>query len=319
MKKTVLRRLLCALLCAAILAGFAGCKSGQTDPAADAVDNAGGDLREKMAALTVTDQTLGIAGKYGKLSDIKDGSFEFGLIGRWITADDAYSYTFSETGVLSTSTADGFKELPYTCITVGDYKIICVGTELPPVSETDAEEEAEDSTKEDAKKSDTRLSFFAYSIENSVLYLMPVAQTDAPSESLFMVMYRTDGIGNIDQPLADNPISVRSFAGTWKSDKGSFTIEGGTLKVGQDSYTISMNERHALAVEKDGKSTSYVATLGVSNKADTKDKTKVTQSTILSLSFVSEENNKPNLSSLLTESKTTDGFDTLYTGTFTLQ
>ena len=62
MKNRSVQGAVCALLCLALALCAAGCAKKQPV-----------DLREKLTALAVTDEDLGIAGTYGALSDVEDG------------------------------------------------------------------------------------------------------------------------------------------------------------------------------------------------------------------------------------------------------
>ena len=281
MKNGTMKRVLCAILCVLMAAAFAACGAKK-----------GVDIAAKVNALMVTDQTLGIAGKYTKLPEVEGGSIDADLVGTWVTADGDMTYTYGEDGTLKVTTElYGDSELPYTCVTIGEYKILCEEMQLDP------------EMYEGAKEGDTMLSYTAYSVEKDVLYQVVVEEVNedyTSHTSALVTLYRADESGSAAAAIAANPIDIKSLNGTWVCDKGSFTIADGTLKLGEDTYTISLDEKNDLVVEKDGKSTAYNMAVSVMKEYDYEDRTQFTASTGLGISYTGAgENDQPNLASLM--------------------
>lgn len=302
MGKKQIKRAFCAVLCALIAVSFAACKAKQPG-------KTGVDVLEKLNALAVSDRELGIAGKYTKLSEITDGSIDKDLVGTWITADGEMTYIYGEDGSLTVkSETYGDSDMPFTCVTVGGYKILCEEIELSPEFYDGAEE------------GDTQLSYTAYSVENDALYQVIVEEVNedyTSSMSALVTLYRADETGSAAASVAKNPISLKALEGTWTSDKGSFTIEDGALTIGEDSFSISFDEKNDLVVEKDGLSTAYNMAVSATKEYDYEDRTQFTASTVMGISYKgADENDKPNLISVL-DYYEYDGW--YYSGSFKLQ
>ena len=302
-----MKKVLCAVLCILIVAAFAGCGAGK--PASASVN-----LIEKLNALTVSDQTLGIAGKYAKLTDIQDGSIDADLIGTWCTPDGETTYTYSEDGVFkATSATFGDHEATFTCLTIGDYKILCEESELSP------------EFYDGAQPGDTQISYAAYSVENDALYQVVVEEVNEDFTSTYSVlvtMFRADETGSAAAAIAKNPIDLAALNGTWADeDKGSFTMADGKLTLGEDDFNVSFNEKNQLVVEKDGRSIAYHMAVSKLKEYDYEDRTQFTESTMMGLSYTgADENDKPNLLPVLTDYKTEFEYDTwYYSGSFKLQ
>lgn len=305
MNKTTVKRIFCAILCAAIALSLAACgaKTTKTD---------GVDLREKLASLMVTDEKLGIAGKYVKLSDVEGGSIDADLVGTWITADGETTYSYSADGTAKATSVYGDNEAPFTCITIGDYKIICEEVELSP------------EFYDGAQPGDTQLSYTAYSVENDALYQVIVEEVNedyTSNMSALVTLYRADETGSAAASIEKNPIDMSALNGTWADDeKGSFTIEDGVLTLGADNYNVSFDEKNQLVVEKDGQSTAYHMAVSMMKEYDYEDRTQFTTSTMMGVSYTgADENDVPNLLSVLTDYKTEFEYDSwYYSGSFKL-
>lgn len=273
----------------------------------------GVNIVEKLTALMVSDKTLGIAGKYSTLADIRDGSVDPDVIGTWTTADGDMTYTYGEDGVVKiTSEVYGDSQAPFTCLTIDGYKILCEEVELSPEYYDGAEE------------GDTQLAYTAYSVENGAMYQVVVEEVNedyTSSMSALVMMYRADETGSAAAAIADNPINLQALNGTWTSDQGSFTISGGTLTLGGDSFQLSLDEKNDLVVEKDGASTTYNMAVSVMKEYDYEDRTQFTTSTVMGISFTgADENDKPNLLPVLDDYKAAYEYDSwYYSGSFKLQ
>ncbi|MBR5619453.1 MAG: hypothetical protein IKW76_06945 [Clostridia bacterium] len=306
MKMNRIKSIFCLILCALLVLSFTACKAKPSG-------KSGVDVVEKLNSLTVSDKTLGIAGKYAKLSDIRDGSIDKDLVGTWTTADGDMTYIYGEDGVLQVkSETYGDSEMPFTCLTVGGYKILCEEMELSS------------EFYDGAQEGDTQLSYTAYSVENDALYQVIVEEVNedfTSSMSALVTLYRADDTGSAAAAIAKNPIDLQSLNGTWTSEKGSFTIEDGTLTLGEDSFDVSVDAQNRLVVEKDGQSTAYNMAVSSMKEYDYEDRTQFTASTALGVSFTgADENDKPNLLSVLDDYKTEYDYDSwYYSGSFKLQ
>lgn len=310
MKKSMLIKIVCTVLCLSMIAAFAGC--GAKTPGEKSPEAAGVDLREKLAALTVSDKELDIAGKYTALSEIPGITDDPDIVGTWESADGETIFTFTEDGRAKATALGEENEAPYGCVKIGDYDILCEEIALSP------------EFYEGAKEGDTAVTYTAYEIDGDVMYSVTVEEVNedfTSSMSAIVAMYRVDESGSAAKAKAGNPIALSTFAGTWESDKGSFTIEGDKLTLGDESYDISVNEDGALVVGKDGKSTAYGMSIISSKEYDYEDRSKSTQSVGLSLFYVgADENDKPNLVSILEDWKAEYDYEEYrYTGNFNLK
>ncbi|MBQ7543009.1 MAG: hypothetical protein IJT44_12035 [Clostridia bacterium] len=308
MKESTVKRIVCMILCAVIAVSLAGC--GAKKPASEP---AGVNLIEKLTSLMVSDKDLGVAGKYTKLSEIEGGSIDADLVGTWITADGETTYTYDADGTSKATTAYGDNEAPFTCLTVGDYKIICQEVELSP------------EFYDGAQPGDTQLTYTAYSVENDALYQVIVEEVNedyTSNMSALVTLYRADETGSAAASIKKNPIDMAALNGTWADDeKGSFTIEDGVLTLGEDSFNLSFDEKNQLVVEKDGQSTAYHMAVSKMKEYDYEDRTQFTTSTMMGVSYTgADENDKPNLLPVLSDYKTEYGYDSwYYSGSFKLQ
>lgn len=308
MNRMLWKSVVCALLCAFVVASFAGCGAKGAGSSSGSVDVLG-----KLTSLAVSDEALGIAGKYSALSDIPDGAVDPALVGTWVTADGEMTYTFTEDGrEKTTSTFLEDSEVPFTCLTVGDCRILCEELAFSP-EYTDG-----------AKKESTKLIYKAYSAENDALYQVNVEETgeesDATQSSLVM-LYRADGTGSAAASIAKNAISLQSLAGTWESEKGGFTIRDGKLKCSKGSFELRFDERNDLVAEKGGHATAYKMVLSVQKDPDAGDETQAAESVRMNLTYTGSNGlDKPNLLSVLDDWKKDYNWDSwYYTGQFTLQ
>ncbi|MBQ9517780.1 MAG: hypothetical protein IJR60_06850 [Eubacterium sp.] len=272
------------------------------------------NLRDKISSLMASDNSLALKGKYNALGEIKDGSVDKDIVGTWKTADGETTYTYNEDGTSKAETKDyGSTEAKFTCIAVNEYKVLC-------------EEVPMESTDENGKTvTTTVVSYSTYSAENDALYIVPVEDTTDEnmdsSQYAVISLYRTDDSGSIDAALAKNKVSLETYNGTWKSEKGEFTIADGTLTVGKDSYDISIDDKNQLVVEKDDASTAYSASISVRKQYDSEDKTKATETTSMSIYYTGEDGKDvPNLASVIDDWHADYGWETYYySGTFDLQ
>ena len=271
------------------------------------------NLREKLSALMVTDEAAGVKGKYNALSEIAEGSVDKDLVGTWTTADGKTSYAYKQDGTVTAQSEYGDAQAKFTCLKAGDYRLICEEAEMT-------------STDVDGNEtSSTVISYSSYQIENDVLYFTTVEDTTDEnmdsSQYALIVMYRADENGSTEAAMAKTEIALDSFAGTWTSEKGEITIDGSTLKLGDEVYNISLNEKAQLVVEKDGESTAYAANISVRKQYDDNDKTKAEETTALGLYYTgADENDKPNLLTVMDDWKAEYQWDSFYySASFDLQ
>ncbi len=292
------KRRLAALLVLTLALCSAGCAKKQPV-----------NLREKLAALAVTDEALGIKGAYGALSDIPDGRPDPDLVGKWITADGSTAYTYAADGTEKIESEDfGTFDARYTCITRGDYRLLC---EEATVTGTDAD----GNTGESAV-----LSYTAYRVENDALYMVTVEERDeryTSHQAALIMMLRADASGSTEQAMARNPISMDTLNGSWSGDKGDFTVENGTLTFNGAAYALSFNEKNRLVVTRDGQATDYAMNVSVfKTYGDWEDET-----VRLGLYYTGADgNDKPNLLPLLDDWRTDYQWeDWYYSGSFELE
>ena len=268
------------------------------------------NLRDKLESLMTSDDALGIKGKYSVLADITDGKVDKDLVGTWKTADGETSYTFGEDGTAKATSEYGDSEVKFTCLTLGEYKVMC------------EESEMESSDIDGNTTTSTVISYSTYDVDNDALYFTNVEDTTDEymdsSQYALMIMYRADENGSVDAAIAKNKIALDSFAGTWASEKGEITIADGTLTVGDDVYDISINDKGKLVVDKDGAFTEYSVNISVRKQYEGEDKTQSTETTALGLYFTgADENDKPNLESVLDDWG--EFMPNYYSATFDLQ
>ena len=308
MNTNLWKRAVCVLLCALAAATLAGCGAKKSAGSA----SAGVDVREKLTSLTVSDEALGVAGKYAALSEIRDGSVDPDLVGTWTTADGEMTYTFTQDGrEIMSSTYIEDAEVPFTCMTAGGHKLLCEELSFSPESD------------ENVKKAGTKLVYKAYSVENDALYQVTVDETreekDTVQSSLVM-LYRADATGSAAAAIAANLISVDALSGSWTSEKGSLTIRDGKLKCGKDSFSLRFDEQNRLVAEKGGRETAYKIVLSV-QKDYAADTAQAVESMQMNLTYTGANGlDKPNLQSVLDDWKKEYSWDSwYYTGKFTLQ
>ncbi len=295
MKNRSFRRAVCVLLCLVLALCAAGCAKKQPV-----------DLREKLSALAVTDEDLGIAGAYSALSDIEDGKADPDLVGRWVTADGRTAYTYDADGTAKVESEDfGTFDTKYTCASRGGSKLLF---EEATMTSTDTEGNTEESAA---------LSCTAYRVENDALYMVTVEERDemfTSHQAALVMMFRADKSGSAAAAIAKNPIDLACLNGTWSGEKGDLTIENGTLRTGNESYPLSLDGQNRLVVGKEGAATAYNMNLSVyKTYGDWPDKT-----TRLGLYYTgADENDKPNLLPLLDDWKTDYQWeDWYYSGSF---
>ena len=292
------KRIVCAALCLLLVLSYVGCAAKKTEV----------NVIEKLSALTVSDEELGIKDKYAALSDVTGGSVDAALVGKWVSADGKTVYTYAADGTQKIESEDyGSFDAKYTCLTCGDYRILC---EEVPMTSTDVDGNTTESTA---------LSYTAYSIENDVLYMAVVEEHDpmfTTNQTALVSMFKADSSGSADKAVAKNPIALSCLNGTWETEKGSITIKAGAVTCNGESGKLSFDDSNRLVVELDGKTTAYGMSVTI-----LKDYGENTETNVLALSYTgADENDRPNLLPVLDDWKTDYGWDTwYYTGSFKLQ
>ncbi len=299
-----MKKALCLVLCLLMAVSLFGC--GQS--AAKEIN-----LRDKLASLVTTDEGIGLKGKYSALEDVAGGAVDKDLVGTWKTADGETAYTYNEDGTTIASSSYGDVESRFTCITVDAYRIICEEATM-------TSEDAEGNVTEE-----TVLSYSTYEVDNDALFMTVVEDTtDEFADSSYtalVAMYRADETGSTEASMAKNKIDVDTFAGAWASEKGEFTIADGKLTLGEEVFDISVNEKGKLVAAAGDASTEYSFNLVLRKQYEDEDKTNATETTAMGVYYTgADENDKPNLLSVLDDWKADYQWDEYYyTGTFDLQ
>jgi hypothetical protein len=296
-----MKKVLSVVLCVVMATSLFGCSMSFSKEI---------NLREKLDALMVSDEALGIKGKYNALSDITDGSIDKDLIGVWKSADGTTTYTFSEDGTAKAASEYGEAEAKFTCLSIGEHMILCEESEM---ESTDVDGNTTKSTV---------VSYSSYEVDGGVLCFTNVEDTTDEfvdsSQYAFMIMFSADENGSTEKAMAKNKVALDSFTGTWTSEKGEFTIADGTLTIGDETFDIYMDDNGKLVADKDGKTSAYSVNISVRKQYDSEDKTKFTQTTAIGLYFTgADENDKPNLEAVLDD--WSDFQPNYFTGTFDLQ
>ena len=297
-----MKKALCIVLCLVMSLSLFGCGMSFKKEV---------NLREKLDSLMATDEELGIKGKYEKFEDIKDGKVDKDLAGTWKTADGKTTYVYNDDGTAKVTMEDyGDNETTFTCITSGDYKVLCEGAEM-------------ESTDVDGNTTKTPVvTYYTYEADKDVLYMSVVEDTtDENMDSaqyVLVMLYRADEDGSIEKAMSKNTVSLDSFTGKWKSETAELTIADGTLKAGKKTYDISIDNNGQLIVEDGESKSAYSVTVSIRKQYDGEDKTKSTKITSFGMYYSNEnENEKPNLIDILED--WSDFQPNYYTGTFDLQ
>ena len=299
-----MKRIICLALCILMAVSLFGCGKS----AAKEIN-----LRDKLASLMTTDEGIGLKGKYAALEDIADGTVDKDLVGTWKTADGETAYTYNEDGTSKATSTYGDSESRFTCITVDAYRVICEEAKM-------TSEDAEGNVTEE-----TVLSYSTYEVDNDALFMTVVEDTtDEFADSSYtalVIMYRADDTGSTGASMAKNKIAIDTFAGTWASEKGEFTIADGKLTLGEDVYDISVNEQGRLVVASGDTATEYPVNLVLRKDYENNDKANATGTMSIGIYYTgADENDKPNLLSVLDDWKTDYQWDDYYySGTFDLQ
>ena len=299
-----MKKIVCLALCILMAVSLFGCGKSSAKEIY---------LRDKLTSLMTTDEGIGLKGKYAALEDIADGTVDRDLVGTWKTADGKTAYVYNEDGTSKATSTCGDSESRFTCITVDAYKVIC---EEATMTSEDADGNVTESTV---------LSYSTYEVDNDALFMTVVEDTtDENADSSYtvlVVMYRADDTGSTEASMAKNKIAIDTFAGTWASEKGEFTIADGKLTLGEDVYDISVNEQGRLVVASGDASTEYPVNLVLRKDYENNDKANATETISMGISYTgADENDKPNLLSVLDDWKTDYQWDDwYYTGTFDLQ
>ena len=292
------KKLIAILLAALILTAFAGCSV--TFEKTTSID-----LKAKLASLLVNDKDTDLS----KATDLAD----LNIVGTWKTADESVTYTFeefNETGKATATVSGQTTTVTYKCLDI-DGKFI-LQEEVPMMSYTDDSEEPVETTA---------IVNTAYEIENDVLYMVSVEEMGDETTSFqaaLQIMYRADENGSIEDAVSRNPISIESLYGSWEEDGKAFTLDADGLKVGDDVYAVSV-EGDKFVAEKDGEKTEYSFRLTYSKVYTDNSKTEIEkEGYVFFLSFTGkDENDKPNLASVLSDWKTEYDYDEwLYSGNF---
>ncbi len=302
------------LIVALLLSVLVGC-SGNDTAADDGIN-----IRNMLTSLMVTEADLDLVDKYESVADIKDGTVDADLVGLWVSADESMKYTFLEDGVQNVETelygsSTGIK---YTCLPIGDYKILC--EDLTVMSYTDDSEEATEMQE---------LGYTAYSIQNDVLYMVTVESMDeeyTSNAASLIILYKVDENGDFSAAVANNPISMSSFYGEWTSEEGpsckidkkGITISDDSVNYGNQPLPISIKGNDKLVIEAGDKTTEYGFNIADIRTYTVEDEKKTLDSETFDLLLTysgQDEEDKPNLVDIMTDWKTEYGYDSWYYAT----
>ena len=284
------------------------------------------NLRDKLVSLAATDAALGLRDKYSSFDDITGGFIDTDLVGTWNT-NYGLTWTYNEDGTI-TDAEGGSDHYRGQTISTGDYTIqiyyqrfICMSVDAYNVICEEAKMTIKDA--ESKVTESTALSYSTYEVNNDALFLTYTYDTfdDTINELLYdtietdynsayfylLVMYRVDENGSTEAAVAKNSISPDTFAGTWVSENGEFTVADGKLSLGEDTFDISVDGRGDvfvnLTVTSDYSTTEYTVFFSVSVQYDDENRTDEIIDLSMQLSYWSEdENDKPNLLPVLDES-----------------
>ncbi|MCR5795220.1 MAG: hypothetical protein K6G61_07770 [Solobacterium sp.] len=296
-------------IASAVLVSLAGC-SGQAPGSTEA---SGVNMRTKFDALVTSEKELGLADKYASITEIPDGKIDEKLVGTWVSADGDIIYTYNADGTASAELAayDLKNDVTYTCIEIDGKKVVCEDTVL-------------DHYDTDGNITQTPVvAYSTYEVTDNALYISTVENTDETFSSYtcsVIPLYKADEQGNAGEAIKASPIAIETYYGTWKADKGTFTISADGLVYDGGTYALSLDSMNRLVAEKDGKATAYKAAVYYVKMYDPETKTIESEGYTLNLNYTGEdENDKPNLLPLLDDWKTDFGWnDYLYSGTFRL-
>lgn len=285
MKKNI-KPILALLLCAVLAVGvFAGCSVSftKTEPI---------DIKSALGSLLCTEEELGLAGKYEKLADIKVASIDEAIVGTWFSADGELKFTYNSDGTCKVEAYDSQDESVFTCLTVGEKKILAQEATMTEYDENDKEVES------------TVVTYSAYSTNDNVMCMAAVGDeaNDGSNQKIttLQVYYKADEDGSIDSALTAHPYDIASLKGTWKGDKGDLVFDGENLTVGEESYKVYFGGQNELTVEKDNTGFLYELTLTYSKYYGGEDNKLESESYGIGLTYTGEnKDDRPNLENVL--------------------
>ncbi len=292
-------------MAALVVSVFTGCgssKPGEDTTQEAAAGTASVNWKEKLNAMLTSEKDLGIEGKYTSVSEITDGKADPDLLGTWKTADENFTYEIREDGtIVSSSELYELKnELPFTCITVGDRKVLCVDATVSDYGEED-----------EANRPTHYVSYDTYEVDNGVLYMVSVDndQDELTFNALSLVVfYKADESGDISKALEDNPVNPEFLYGDYTYEEGTISIDekgmtvvGGPEDLGTDPLPIRLDERGNLLVEANGTTTEYNLGFALVREYEDETKAKLSKKEYqISLSYEAEDkDDHPNLEGIM--------------------
>lgn len=308
------------LVCTTVLAVsvFTGC--GSSKPAEDTTEEAAAgavsvNWKEKLNSMLTSEQELGIGGKYTSVSEITDGKVDPDLLGLWKTADENFTYEIKEDGtIVSSSELYEIKsELPFTCITVGDRKVLCTDATVSAFGEED-----------EANRPEHYVSYDTYEVDNGALYMVSVDndQDELTFNALSLVIfYKADESGDISKALEDNPVNPEFLYGDYTYEEGTISIDekgmtivGGPEDLGTDPLPIRFDNRGRLIVEAKGATTEYGLGFALVREYEDETKTKLTKKEYqITLSYDAEDmDDRPNLEGIMANWHDEYGYEDYY-------
>ena len=299
MKTKRILTILCALTM--VLTMLAGCGSGNASGGTAAKQ----DKRELLKSMFTSEEELEIADKYHKVADITDGKVDPDLVGVWKNADQTYTSYFNEDGTVSFESTDfgNSDPLPYTCLTVGDQKLICQETPVEDLSE-DAEQ-----------KNTTEMTYVSYKVEGDVMYQVVVDDVYPGVTyvtTALLTYYRADESGDIAKALSDNPENIESLYGDWNFEGGTvhiddkgMTVTGGPDELGKDPLPIRITEAGDLEVKAKDSTSNYRFNLTINTnfKDDTKKEIEKQEYGLNLFYTGADKDDRPNLADIMEDWK----------------
>lgn len=263
------------------------------------------NLLKVFKSLDKREDELGLANKYGSVSDVNFGSIDSGLVGNWLSSDGSESYSFSAEGnIKSRHSLFGTKiETQYTTFNIDGTNIIAYDAVSVSLSDQDGDD-----------RTGTEIAYFAFNIVNDTLYMVNLESINEVYNSFVStlhILYRAD---EGYEPAVKNPVELASLYGSWDAEGVNLVINEGGFTINGNQFNLSFDGRGKLILEKDGSSTAYSFSLAHQKNYYTSDRSIPSdQKYLLSLYYngLSPED-RPNLADYFIDWKTEYGWETWY-------
>lgn len=299
------KRLLVAVLAVIMVFSFAACGgSGSGDGSENSGDTTALDPQEMIKSLFALTTDLGLDSTLTDISGIEGGTIDEDLVGTWFSPDGEYSYVYNEDGTskFSYPAYDMDQDSAFTCITVGDKKVLCENTQM---SNYDSDGNVVE---------EPIVSYTSYKVVNDALYMVTIDTLDDIITSTYtslIMLYKADENGDFSASLAKNPVSPEAFYGEWTDnsevsltiDENGMTVKDAPESIGSEPMTISANDKGNIVIECQGVSTEYDYAYSLNREYSQDDpKEIINESCGLNLFYVgADENDRPNLADIMTD------------------